>query len=53
MKVKISNIKINPGRRETEPKAIEELARSIAAVGQINPITLDHKNTLIACLHRL
>ena len=53
MKVKISNIKINPGRREAEPKAIEELARSIAAVGLMNPITLDQNNTLIAGLHRL
>ncbi len=53
MKVKISNIKINPGRRETEPKAIEELTRSIAAVGLMNPITLDQNNTLIAGLHRL
>ena len=53
MKVKISNIKINPGRRETEPKAIEELARSITAVGLMNPITLDQNNTLIAGLHRL
>lgn len=53
MKVKISNIKINPGRRETEPKAIEELARSIAAVGLMNPITVTQDNTLIAGLHRL
>ena len=53
MKVKISNIKINPGRRETEPKTIEELARSIVAVGLMNPITLDQNNTLIAGLHRL
>ena len=53
MKVKISNIKINPGRREAEPKAIEELARSIAAVGLLNPITLDQSSTLIAGLHRL
>ena len=53
MRVKISNIKINPGRREAEPKAIEELARSIAAVGLLNPITLDQNNTLVAGLHRL
>ena len=53
MRIKISEIKINPGRRETEPKAIEELARSIAAVGLMNPITLDQNNTLIAGLHRL
>ena len=46
-------IKINPGRREAEPKAIEELAKSIAAVGLMNPVTLDQNNTLIAGLHRL
>ena len=46
-------IKINPGRREAEPKAVEELARSIAAVGLLNPITLDQHNTLVAGLHRL
>ena len=53
MKVKISNIKINPGRREAAPEAIEELARSIAAVGLMNPITVTQDNTLIAGLHRL
>lgn len=53
MRVKISSIKINPGRREAEPKAVEELARSIAAVGLLNPITLDQHNTLVAGLHRL
>ena len=53
MKVKISNIKINPGRREAEPKAVEELARSITAVGLMNPVTLDQNNTLVAGLHRL
>ena len=53
MKIKISNIKINPGRREAAPEAIEELARSIAAVGLMNPITVTQDNTLIAGLHRL
>ena len=53
MRIKISEIKINPGRREAEPKAVEELARSIAAVGLMNPVTLDQNNTLIAGLHRL
>ena len=53
MRVRISSIKINPGRREAEPKAVEELARSIAAVGLLNPITLDQHNTLVAGLHRL
>lgn len=51
MRVRISSIKINPGRREAEPKAVEELARSIAAVGLLNPITLDQHNTLVAGLH--
>ena len=53
MRVRISNIKINPGRREAEPKAVEELARSITAVGLMNPVTLDQNNTLVAGLHRL
>ena len=53
MKVKISNIKINPGRREVTHAAIEELSKSIAAVGLLNPITVDQNNTLVAGLHRL
>ena len=53
MKIKISSIKINPGRREAAPQSVEELARSIAAVGLMNPVTLDQNNTLIAGLHRL
>ena len=53
MKIKISDIKINPGRRNAEQKAIEELSKSIAAVGLMNPITVTHDNTLIAGLHRL
>ncbi len=53
MKVKISNIKINPGRRDTQQRNVEELARSIAAVGLMNLITVTQDNTLIAGLHRL
>ena len=53
MRIPISEIKINPGRREAEPKAVEELARSITAVGLMNPVTLDQNNTLVAGLHRL
>ena len=53
MRVRISSIKINPGRREAEPKAVEELAKSISAVGLLNPITLDQHSTLVAGLHRL
>ena len=53
MRIKISKIKVNPGRREVTPKAIEEMAQSIAAVGLLNPVTLDQNNTLVAGLHRL
>ena len=53
MKIKISEIKINPGRRDTQQRNVEELARSIAAVGLMNPITVTQDNTLIAGLHRL
>ena len=53
MQMKISDIKINPGRRDTQQRNVEELARSIAAVGLMNPITVTQDNTLIAGLHRL
>ena len=53
MQMKISEIKINPGRRDTQQRNVEELARSIAAVGLMNPITVTQNNTLIAGLHRL
>ena len=53
MKIEISIIKINPGRRDTQQRNVEELARSIAAVGLMNPITVTQDNTLIAGLHRL
>ena len=53
MLVKISDIKIKPGRRDAKPKAVEELARSIQAVGLLNPVIINGDNTLIAGLHRL
>ena len=53
MKIKISDIKVNPGRRTVESKSVVELAKSIAAVGLLNPITLTGDYTLIAGLHRL
>ena len=53
MQIKISEIKINPGRRDTQQRNVEELARSIAAVGLMKPITVTQDNTLIAGLHRL
>ena len=40
-------------RRELEPKALEELARSIEAVGLINPITVDENEILVAGERRL
>ena len=53
MRIPISEIKINPGRREADPTHIDELSKSIADVGLLNPITVDSSHTLIAGLHRL
>lgn len=51
--IPISEITINPGRREALPGDVKELADSIVEVGLINPITVDQAHTLIAGLHRL
>ena len=53
MRIPISEIKVNPGRRETAPVDVRELADSISAVGLLNPITVDRDYILIAGLHRL
>ena len=53
MLVKISDIKIKPGRRDAKPKGVVEMARSIQAVGLLNPIIVTEDYTLIAGLHRL
>ena len=53
MRIPISEIKINSGRRETDPAHIGELSKSMADVGLLNPITVDSSHTLIAGLHRL
>ena len=53
MKVKISDIKVNSGRRAVLDNDVEELALSILDVGLLNPITLTEDYTLIAGLHRL
>ncbi len=53
MRVAISDIKVNPGRREVLLERAKELAGSIAEIGMLNPITIDRKYTLIAGLHRL
>ncbi|WP_300347205.1 ParB N-terminal domain-containing protein [uncultured Oscillibacter sp.] len=51
--VPISEITVNPGRREAAPGDVKELADSILEVGLINPIMVDQTHTLIAGLHRL
>ena len=53
MKIKISEIKVNPGRRGALEKDIKELALSISEIGLLNPITLTGDYILIAGLHRL
>lgn len=53
MKITISEIKVNPGRRPVNLDGINELARSISAIGLLNPITIDQEHTLVAGLHRL
>ena len=52
MKIAISEIKVNPGRREASSNGINELIRSISEVGLLNPVTVDPNHTLIAGLHR-
>ena len=53
MRIPISEIKVNPGRRNAAPADVRELADSIAEIGLLNPITVDRGHTLIAGLHRL
>ncbi len=53
MRILISDIKVNPGRREVLPQHVEGLAQSITNLGLLNPITIDQSHTLIAGLHRL
>lgn len=53
MKISVSDIKVNEGRREASLNGIDELARSLSEVGLLNPITVGPDNTLIAGLHRL
>ena len=53
LRIPISEIKINSGRRETDLAYIGELSKSMADVGLLNPITVDSSHTLIAGLHRL
>ena len=51
--VQISEIKVSSRLREARAESVRELADSIAALGLLNPITIDSGYTLIAGLHRL
>lgn len=53
MRIPISKIKVNPGRREVNLEDVRELARSIRDLGLLHPIIIDKQNILIAGLHRL
>ena len=53
MLVAISEIKINSGRRNTDPDGVKDLAKSISEIGLLNPITITADKTLIAGCHRL
>lgn len=52
----IDRIKINPGRREADPKVVAQIAASMKEVGQLHPITVVRNNRipyLVAGRHRL
>ena len=53
MRVSIDTITVKSNRRATSPEHVMKLAESIAAIGLLNPITIDREHTLIAGLHRL
>ena len=53
MMIKISEIKVSPDRREADPESVQSLAKSIAVLGLLNPITIDQNHELVAGLHRL
>lgn len=51
--MKISNVKIPPGRRPVDEATVAMIAESIGIVGLINPITVLPDGTLVSGLHRL
>lgn len=53
MKIRIDEVRINSGRREARVDNVQELAKSIAEIGLLNPITVAPDRTLIAGRHRL
>lgn len=53
MKIRIDEIKVNPGRRTALENDIEELAFSISEIGLLKPITLSRNYTLVTGLRWL
>lgn len=53
MKIKIDEVRINSGRREARDDNVQKLAKSIAEIGLLNPISITPDHTLIAGRHRL
>lgn len=53
MKIKLDEVKVSSGRREAKVDNVQELAKSIAEIGLLNPITITPDHTLIAGRHRL
>lgn len=49
----LAAIQVRPGRRRVDPAKAAEIARSIAEVGLLNPITVDAQSFLIAGAHRI
>lgn len=45
MRIPISEIKVNPGRRNAAPADVRELADSIVEVGLLNPVTVSQSRS--------
>ena len=53
MKINISDIRVNDGRRKIDEENVMSLMNSIREVGLLNPITITQSHILIAGAHRL
>jgi ParB family chromosome partitioning protein len=53
MKINISQIKINKGRRSVDLEKVKQLSESIQEIGLLNPVTITTNNVLIAGAHRI
>ena len=51
MRIPISEIKVNPGRRNAAPADVRELADSIVEVGLLNPVTVSQSRTPVSYTH--